>query len=203
MIDNIYTSPLSYFRDYIQQTATKCIWVCTAFSITKPEEIFDKVFQIKRIASNKTRRRTIHSSVCVCSNLSQYDCTKCNLGSIFPGQTLQVISGIIIVGFVYIHEMVRPFKSRFKNVQEILMFLNLLVVYVAAVHNDGNYNGKVMQMFVIAAFIYFFLYISCHCAMLNCANSINYCVLIIKNKFKLTKSVQHCKKEAAMSFSSN
>ena len=117
---------------------------------------------------------------------------------------VNLTSGIIILGVLLCFEgVVHPFKSRYKNIQESLILLNLLAIYVTALH--GNGEGKtelqIIRYLIFVVFGYFMLYITYHCVMSLCGNRIKqkYLAFIsflkrkVSTKFYFPKS-QHNKK---------
>ena len=70
---------------------------------------------------------------------------------------------------LYIEASLHPYKSKFKNIQESLVLLNLLVVYVTASHFDGSKNGALlMQCLIFTTLAYIIAYIVIHCVMIKC-----------------------------------
>jgi len=64
--------------------------------------------------------------------------------------------GIILLGILLcVQGVLHPFKSRFKNVQESLILLNLLAVYVTALYNNADDKPElpVAKHLIIAVFI--------------------------------------------------
>ena len=68
----------------------KCSWLTgTAFQTSPSRSVYQKVFKTNGAKSpSKKDMMTIRSRLCHCVNTS-YDCTKRELGQIFPGQTLK------------------------------------------------------------------------------------------------------------------
>ena len=85
-------------------------------------------------------------------------------------RNISLFSGTILVGIVLCtHGMLHPFRSRFKNFQELLVLLDLSAVYVTALHHDYEntfYKLLIMRLLIIAVLAYFILFIFCHCVML-------------------------------------
>ena len=68
-----------------------CTWLSgTAFNKRPAESVYKKVMKIANIPINKTMKRLIPLSVCPCINATDYDCYSPNLGSMFPGQTINL-----------------------------------------------------------------------------------------------------------------
>ena len=99
---NIYTIP-EYRINFIKNETyyKNCVWLAsTAFKTAKSTEILDNIFKINRTYASKTDIGKIPSSVCLCSSTDDYNCSKHEIGAVFPGQTLTikliipVVSGI-------------------------------------------------------------------------------------------------------------
>jgi len=74
--------------------------------------------------------------------------------------------GIVLLGILLcVQGVLHPFKSRFKNVQESLILLNLLAVYVTALYNntDDKPELPVAKHLIIVVFAYFIIFITYHC----------------------------------------
>ena len=74
--------------------------------------------------------------------------------------------GIILLGILLcVQGVVHPFKSRFKNIQESLILLNLLAVYVTALYNNTDDKSElpVAKHLIIVVFSYFMIFITYHC----------------------------------------
>jgi len=88
---------------------------------------------------------------------------------------VSLTSGIIILGaLLCIEGVVHPFKSRYKNIQESLILLDLLAIYVTALHSngDGETEIRIIKYPIGIVFSYFVFYIICHCVMSLLGNSI-------------------------------
>ena len=62
-----------------------------------------------------------------------------------------------------------PFKSKFKNIQESLVLLDLSAVYVTALYNEyenSKYKILIIRLLIITVLAYFIVLIFCHCIML-------------------------------------
>ena len=59
-----------------------------------------------------------------------------------------------------------PFKSRFKNIQESLVLLDLSAVYVTALYNEYENSKYIIRLFIITVLAYFIVLIFCHCIIL-------------------------------------
>ena len=75
-------------------------------------------------------------------------------------------SGIIVLGILLCAQgVLHPFRSRFKNIQESLILLNLLAVYVAALYNNDTDKSElpITKHLITIVFSYFIIFITCHC----------------------------------------
>ena len=59
------------------------------------------------------------------------------------------ISIIVFSAIIGLHGTVRPFKNKYKNYQEMLLFLNLQVLYVISLYDQGNTNNAVTNTVII------------------------------------------------------
>ena len=99
-------------------------------------------------------------------------------------------SGIILLGILLcVQGVVHPFKSWLKNVQESVILLNLLALYVTALYNDSNSKRKlpIAWYLLFPVLVYFVIFVSCHCIMSVCGDTIkqkgNNIILTLKSKF--------------------
>ena len=68
-----------------------CTWLSgTAYYNMSAKLVYRQVMKITNIPIKKTTKRLIPLSVCPCINASDYDCYSPNLGSVFPGQTINI-----------------------------------------------------------------------------------------------------------------
>ena len=88
--NNIYTVPKYEINFLINESYKEdCVWLAnTAFQTTKSTDVLKGVFNIERKYANKTDIGKIPSSVCPCSSMNDYNCSKHEIGSIFSGQKL-------------------------------------------------------------------------------------------------------------------
>jgi len=84
------------------------------------------------------------------------------------------IGTVILGAMLCIEGLVCPFKSRFKNIQECTILLNLLAVYVTALHDDGSreIEPRLLQCLILTVLLYFVVYIACHSVMSTCGNTV-------------------------------
>ena len=100
-------------------------------------------------------------------------------------RNVNLTGGIIILGIlICLEAMIFPFRSRYKNIQEALVILNLHAVYALALYSDDDGNANViMQVLILLVLGYFFIIVSYHCLM-----SISTCsrvILKVRNKLSL------------------
>ena len=79
--------------------------------------------------------------------------------------------GAVLLGIMLcIEASLYPYKSKFKNIQESVMLLNLLVVYITASHYDNSSkNGALLvQCLIFTTLVYIIAYIAIHCVMSTC-----------------------------------
>ena len=78
--------------------------------------------------------------------------------------------GAVLVGIVLCtHGVVYPYKSKYINLQESFVMLNLLAVYVTALYNEcenSKYNWLIIRLLIITVLGYFIVLIFCHCILL-------------------------------------
>ena len=101
---------------------------------------------------------------------------------------INLTGGIFVIGIALCSQgILHPFKSKLKNAQELLLLLNLLMIYVIALQNDDNNKTKVFlsSMLILIALMYLVIYITCHCIMLLCSysNSIKQKMDYLSKKF--------------------
>ena len=92
LTDNIYTMP-KYEINFLQNETYRenCIWLAnTAFQTVVSKKVFQAIFKIKRKYANKTDIGKVPSSICPCSSIDDYNCSKHEIGSIFSGQKLTI-----------------------------------------------------------------------------------------------------------------
>ena len=95
MINNTYTAPEHILTNI---SSMKCTWFKgTIFSTNESQVVLEKLIKIKRISANSDNIGAINSSICLCKNTHSIDCSEHKLGSIFPGQTLQVNLSVNII----------------------------------------------------------------------------------------------------------
>ena len=107
-------------------------------------------------------------------------------------RNVSLCSGVFLVGILLgAHGILRPFKSRYKNFQELLVLLDLLGLYVTALYSDNEnnrYKMLVTRLLIITVLAYFIGLIFCHCVTLKCGDVIKQKSIKIKRIF--TKMVR-------------
>jgi len=86
IINNTYTAPVLYvdFSMYFSM----CKWISdseSAFNSYKPSEVFAKVMNVVVKGIDRSDIGIIPSSICKCTNFTNYNCSVHDLGQIFPG----------------------------------------------------------------------------------------------------------------------
>ena len=94
---------------------------------------------------------------------------------------INLISGIIVLGtLLFIQGPVHPFKSRFKNYQELLLILNPQAVYTIALYSifDNSVDMLIVRILIMIVQVYIIICVTCHCIV---------SVLICHKKAKMVK----------------
>ena len=81
-----------------------------------------------------------------------------------------LISGVTVLGILLcIQGVIRPFKSRFNNIQESIVLLNLQLLYLFVLYDHyNNTSTAVAQYFILVALLYFVLFIMYNCVTMMC-----------------------------------
>ena len=82
---------------------------------------------------------------------------------------ISIIAFSAIIGF---HGTVGPFKIKYKNYQELLLFLNLQVLYVILLYNQGDTNNAVTNIVITMAAVHFTCIITYHIVTYMCGGVI-------------------------------
>ena len=108
---------------------------------------------------------------------------------------VNLTSGIILLGILLcVQGVVHPFNSWLKNVQESVVLLDLLALYVTALYNDSISKGKlpIGWYLLFPVLVYFIIFVGYHCIMSMWGNSIkqkgNYIIVTLKRKFNTNVS---------------
>ena len=108
----------------------------------------------------------------------------CLFGLSALSRNVSLCSGVFLLGVVIgTHGTLWPFKSRYKNFQELLTLFNLLGLYVTALCSDNENNTYIIlitRLLIITALAYFIGLMFCHCVMLKCGDIIKQQVIKIK-----------------------
>ena len=76
---------------------------------------------------------------------------------------INVAISIVIFGMIIgMHGMVRPFKTKYKNYQEAVLFLNLQGLYVVSLYGQGSTSTIAVQTTITMAAIHFIFIITYH-----------------------------------------
>ena len=81
---------------------------------------------------------------------------------------INLISGIIVLGtLLFIQGPVHPFKSRYKNYQELLLILNLQAVYTIALYSvfDDSVDMLIVRILIMIVQAYIIICVTCHCVV--------------------------------------
>ena len=98
-------------------------------------------------------------------------------------RNVNLTSGIILLGLLLcLQGLMCPFKSRYKNVQEALVLLNLQAVYALALYSDDDTNGniQIIQVLILLVLVYFIIVFSYHCLMST--STCSKVILRVRNK---------------------
>ena len=91
-------------------------------------------------------------------------------------RNVSLCCGAFLVGIVLCtHGTLYPFKSKFKNIQESFVLLDLLAVYVTALYSDGEnnrYKLLIIRALIITVLAYFIGLVFCHCVMITYGDTI-------------------------------
>ena len=99
------------------------------------------------------------------------------------GTDFSFIGGIALVGgLLCIQGIMHPFKSRYNNIQESLILLNLVTLYVVLKNSDDGIEKIIafMKFLINIILAAFFISVIAHCIMLKCGNRIKhkYCNML-------------------------
>ena len=76
-------------------------------------------------------------------------------------RNINLTSGIILLGLLlFLQGLMSPFKSKYKNIQEALVILNLQAVYALTLYGDDDNNIQIMQVLILLVLAYFFIVLS-------------------------------------------
>ena len=95
--------------------------------------------------------------------------------------SLMTIS-IFLGGLLWWHGVAKPFRSKFENVQESALILNLLVVHVIPLYKVNDSGVKFAQIMIALAVGYFALVLLFYCCLFRFRNTIQTNIKTICNK---------------------
>ena len=90
---------------------------------------------------------------------------------------INLAGGIILLGVLLcVQGVIHPFKSSLKNVQESVVLLDLVALYVTALYNESKSKKELPMAWhlLFPVLSYFIIFVSCHCVMSACGNTIKY-----------------------------
>ena len=90
---------------------------------------------------------------------------------------INLARGIILLGVLLcVQGVIHPFKSSLKNVQESVVLLDLVALYVTALYNESKSKKELPMAWhlLFPVLAYFIIFVSCHCVMSACGNTIKY-----------------------------
>jgi len=121
--------------------------------------------------------------------------------SSFNNSKISLISGITATGtLLCVQGIVQPFKSKYKNIQESLVLLNLLLVHVFAVNRDfNNSKGVVVESLILMVLLYFIFVIIFTSVNTFCDHKMHH----IRSMFSVILTVLSIRKEKKKSFQLN
>ena len=83
---------------------------------------------------------------------------------------ISLACGIILLGILLcIQGILHPFKCTLTNIQESIILLNLLSIYVVAYN---RMQLKIVQFLITIVLVYFTIFITCHCIMSTCGKTV-------------------------------
>ena len=101
-----------------------------------------------------------------------------------------VVISVLFGGLVYLHAAVKPFKSKFYNIQECVTILNLLAVHVVLLYKKNLVGLKIAKILITVGMIYFILAIVYHCCMYRCNNKIQKSIKWLLCKINEVKGIK-------------
>ena len=84
-----------------------------------------------------------------------------------------IVTSVLLGGLLCLHAAVRPFKSKFNNIQECITVLNLLAVHSVLLYKENLVGLKISKALITVGVIYFTLAIVFHCCMYSWNNMIH------------------------------
>ena len=84
---------------------------------------------------------------------------------------ISLACGIILLGILLcIQGILHPFKCTLTNIQESIILLNLLSIYVVSYYCN-RIQLNIVQFLITIVFVYFTIFITCHCIMSTCGKT--------------------------------
>ena len=78
-------------------------------------------------------------------------------------RTINIAISIVIFGMIIgMHGLVQPFETKYKNYQEVVLFLNLQGLYVVSLHGQGYTSTTAVQVIITIAAVHFIFIITYH-----------------------------------------
>ena len=119
------------------------------------------------------------------------------LGLSLLDNTINFLSASILLGVLFcIHGVTNPFKSKFRNIMEAVILLNLLVIYATAFYNSSQAteNVIVINTLLVTVSIYFVISFTHNLTKMECIRKckmvtvLENVVIWVKQKLLLQKS---------------
>ena len=112
----------------------------------------------------------------------------CFFGLSALSRNVSLCSGVFLVGIVFcVQGTLHPFKSKYKNFQELIILLDILGLYVTALYSDNEnnrYKILITRLLIITVLTYFIGLIFCHCVILKCGDTIKHQVIKMKGMLR-------------------
>ena len=110
--------------------------------------------------------------------------------STFENDISFIATSILLAGLLCLHGVVKPFKSKFHNIQESIAIVNLLAVHVLTLYKKDLLGLKVAQILLEIGLAYFIMAITIHCCMYRWGGTIYKCIKWLHRKIRKMKSSQ-------------
>jgi len=133
-VNNTYSAPEYEMSSW---SLRKCSWLPeTAFYSSKSTDVFGTIVERNALWSNRRIIESTMSLVCPCLSMSKFNCMECNLGSLYPGQTLT--TKLIIVQLYSLSSTMVADKGTSKCACKITDSLEISQIYPS--HTCSAYN---------------------------------------------------------------
>ena len=114
---------------------------------------------------------------------------------------INIAVSIIVFGMIIgLHGTVQPFKMKYKNYQELVVFLNLQGLYVVSLYDQGTTNAIAVNIAITIAVIHFIFIITYHIITYVCGGMIRNKIQLRVNLFKKCITSRLCKKSQPQQF---